>query len=79
MKVWVSKYALTRGIFEVDAEERCSEGNIFVKDKWCLKSYHKGEWHNTKEEAIKRAEKLKENKIKSLETQIQKLKEMKFE
>jgi hypothetical protein len=40
--------------------------------------YHKPYWHETKEEAIKHAEILKERKIKSLEKQIKKLKELKF-
>lgn len=37
--------------------------------------FHKPYWQETKEEAIKHAEQMKERKIKALEKQIKKLKE----
>jgi len=37
------------------------------------------DWHRTKESAIKRAEKMKINKIANVKKQLEKLKEMKFE
>ncbi|WP_431785830.1 hypothetical protein [Paenibacillus lactis] len=79
MKVWISKYALTTGIYEIEARETHSP-NMVVDAKDSLAMYHgEGkEWHKSKEEAIKRAEIMRKKKIESLEKQLQKLKEMKF-
>jgi len=82
MKVWVTKYALTQGIFETEVEV-CEDININMVKEINVRypaSYHgEGkEWHKTKEEAVKRAESMKEAKIKSLTNQIKKLEALKF-
>ena len=82
MKVWITKYALTQGIIEIEAEEcgKGFEGMIQTKEK--CPSYYHGEgkdWHRTKEDAIKKAEKIRQKKIESLKKQIKKLEEMRFE
>lgn len=74
MKYWITKYALTQGIFELEAEDR---GDEMIKGKG-YDYFHAGEFFSDKENAIKKAELMREKKIKSVEKQLQKLKEMKF-
>lgn len=79
MDVWITKYALTQGIFEQKAE-LCEEGMIEVKAEHT--TYYHGEgkdWHRTKESAVKRAEEMRQKKIASLKKQIERLEEMRFE
>ena len=81
MKVWITKYALTQGILEKEAEI-CST----VPDNTMIKTvgskypeyYHGSDWHYTNEEAVAKAEKMRRNKIESLRKQIKKLVCMKF-
>lgn len=81
MKFWLSKYALTKGIIEVDAEY-CDEKTDMIKvldDSY--KGYYQGKginWHTTKEDAIERAEILRTRKIEYHKKQIEKLEEMNF-
>jgi len=85
-KVWITKYALTQGIFEVEVEfpsyADVDNDKNYVK---VVKNQGEGyfgegkDWHRTKESAIKRAEKMKMNKIANVEKQLEKLKKMKFE
>lgn len=77
MKVWITKYALTTGIIETDAEV-CSEDMIQIYKPF--KSYfHKNEWFIKKEDAIKRANSMKDKKIQALNKQIIKLNSLTFE
>lgn len=69
MKVWVSKFALTKGIFEIE-----------VKDFKTIGEHNKGkEWHLSKDEAILKAEEMRKKKIDSLYQQIQKLESLNFD
>ena len=84
MKVWITKYALTQGIFEIEGEywqnlEKLDmdvisptnqPGLYFGKDK---------EWSLIKEEAIITSNKMRLKKIESLKKQITKLENMRFE
>lgn len=79
MKVWITNYALTKGILEKEATE-CGDGMINTGEK--LGNFFHGEgdeWHRTKESAIKKAEEMRLKKIASLKNQIVKLEKMKFE
>jgi len=68
MKVWVSKFALTKGIFEIE-----------VKDFKTIGEHNKGkEWYLSKDEAILKAEEMRKKKIDSLYQQIQKLESLNF-
>lgn len=79
MKVWISKFALTKGIFQMEVR-RMSEDNDSVFGEHTDECFHGDgkEWHKTEEEAKARAEELRKNKIANLKKQIQKLEEMKF-
>lgn len=79
IKVFITKYALTEGITEVDAELCDIPGMILVKKKGYFDSYYHGEdWHRTRESAVKRAELMRDKAIKSAEKKIQKLKNLQF-
>ena len=81
MKVWITKYALTQGIFEKEAEE-CGIGQGMIRTKEQYPSYYHDEgkdWHRSKESAVKRAEEKKKKKISSLKKKLEKLEKMKFE
>lgn len=80
MKVWITKYALTTGIFEMTAE--ITEHGSAYDMHSSFPTYYHGEgkeWHKTKESAIARAEEMRHKKIASLKKQIEKLEGMKFE
>jgi len=82
MKVYITKYALTQGIYETEAEECGAEFKGMIRTGKEYSSYYHGEgkdWHRTREGAIKRAEEMRERKIQSLRKQIQKLENLKFE
>lgn len=81
MKVWITKYALTKGIIESEAK-LTSKDSVSVMEfdpNLPMHWFYKGDWHRTKEEAVKRAEEMRKKKIESLKKQIKKLEEMRFE
>jgi hypothetical protein len=76
--VFITKYALTKGIYELKVT---INGNIAsgVKNQYLDVFTQKGkDWFENYNDACAYAEKLKNKKIKSLEKQIEKLKNMKF-
>jgi hypothetical protein len=80
MKVYITKYALTRGIIDEKEVEICKNipNMVECREAFFHDYFHKPDWHETKEEAIKRAELMKNKKIESLKKQIQKLEKIKF-
>ena len=79
-KVWISKYALTQGIYEMEIDHMSEDGRAVYGKAWTEAYHGEGrEWHRTKEDAVKRAEEMRIRKIKSLEKQIEKIKSLKFE
>lgn len=79
MKVWITKYALTQGIFEAEAEV-IEDGTVRVRQEFIVSYYHKEgrDWHKTKESAVAKAEEMRKKKIASLKKQIEKLEKKKF-
>jgi len=79
MKVWITKYALTSGTFEAEAEIASSSKDgqmIRIGGKNSYGNYYHGEgkeWHRTKDSALDRLGALKEKKIASLKKQIKKI------
>lgn len=78
MKVWITKYALTKGIFGLDVFDDCIPIAIGKHSLECYNSDDK-EWCRTREEAVLIAEDMKETEIEHLKKQIEKLEKMKFE
>lgn len=81
--VWITKHALTQGIEEKKAKiDEADKNMIKIYKNDVISEFYHGEdkdWHKTKEAAIKRAKEMRDRKIKNLEKQIEKLKNMKFE
>lgn len=79
-KVFITKYALTKGILEKEAEI-CDYGYeyeiAYVIGKFSSYSLGK-EAFRTREQAMERAEKMRLKKIASLKKQIEALEKMKF-
>jgi hypothetical protein len=71
--VWITKYALTKGIFCKEAEIK---GDMIKYDRYSCEL--KPDWHLTQEEAIKRAEEMREKKIKSLKKSLAKMEGLEF-
>ena len=82
MKAFVTKYALTSGILEVEAAVCDKVDSDTIKARaypYVLPTYfHKGDWFITREDAVAKAKKMRLNKIKSLKKQIEKLEKLKF-
>ena len=81
MKVWITKYALTDGIIEADANPVLC-GSVCISDiisPVLCRILNEGEWHSDKKQAIDKAEEMRQKKIESLKKQIDKLERMRFE
>lgn len=79
MKVWITKYALSDGIKELEVEQSDFSPNM-VFGKVYNDCYHgEGkEWHRTYASATVRANEMRQKKIASLKKQIEKLEKMRF-
>lgn len=79
MKVYITKYALSDGILEKDAEE-CDRFPGMIRTDDGAHFHGEGkDWTRKKEAAAAREEEMKAKKIKSLKKQVEKLERMKFE
>lgn len=79
MKVYITKYALTLGIQEREVKEGVNDSVIETSGLLPQTHYIEGKgWHTTRESAIKRAIKMRDSRIKALEKQIEKLKNLTF-
>ena len=78
--VWVSKYALTQGIFSAKAED-CGDGMICIKGEpgySCDAYYHGSEWHLSKRNAVAKAKAMQRKKIASLQKALDSVKKLEF-
>ena len=76
MKAYITKWALTKGIIEVDNPEFYENYLVISHIEPLINPV---DWFWAKQEAINRAEEMRVNKIASLRKQIAKLEIMKFE
>lgn len=87
MKFWVTKYALSAGIIEVEGEISntcddmlvCQRVGVLASRSRYDEYFHGKDWHRTKVSAITRAEDMRVAKIASLEKQLKKLKGFRFD
>lgn len=82
MKVWITRYALTSGIYEVEAtiyERNPGMVSYRMPPGSFLQFAHGKDWHVMRETAVARAEEMKVAKIQSLEKQIKKVSKITFE
>lgn len=79
MKVFVTKYALSNGIEEVEVVETCVPGLLQNVNHSHLHYHTEGkDWHRTMEAAVKKADAMRAKKIASLKKQIAKLENTEF-
>ena len=86
-KVYITKYALTSGIFECEVKQCLNSvpnGSMVAELRpagMLVVCYH-GEgrdWHRTKESALEKAEEMRASKIASVKKALAKLERLKFE
>ena len=76
MKVFITKYALTKGIIELDGEIK---GDYFsTKQRGFHELFFNKEFYLTREEAVNNSEERRIKKLQSLDNQIKKLSELNF-
>lgn len=81
--IYITKWVLTKGILETPESQTRFDDDGWI---WVLADrpdtpsgyFPPIDWYRSKEEAIARAEKMRDRKIASLKKQIAKLKEMEF-
>lgn len=82
MKVWITKYALTKGVLEREVEIcPTATGMVACRDPEFRGEFYSGEgknWHRTKESAVKRAFEMRDAKLSSLVKQMDRLKKLQF-
>lgn len=80
MRVYITKYALSKGIFELEVEQSRNFPDMLTGFRYDDHYHGEGEeWHRTIESAVAKAEEMKSKKIESLKKQIEKLERMKFQ
>jgi hypothetical protein len=77
-KVWISKYALTTGVYEQEVKIPTEFPEMCHPVDTMLQHFHKGDWFLTREEAVARAEDLRKKKIAAVKNQLKKLEGMTF-
>jgi len=81
MRFWITKYALTKGIFELNGRvcSEITEKMVSDNNKFGGIYYGEGrEWHRTLKDAVLRAKIMRDSKILSLERQLKRLKLITF-
>lgn len=80
-KYFITKYALSSGIEEIDIPAHPSEDGYLSHTQanpWRQHFYNSNEWHRSEADAVARAEEMRTKKISSLKKQIAKLEKMTF-
>ena len=75
MKVWITKYALTSGITDKEAEPCDKYGSIKYGP---MQHAQRRQWHSNRSDALLKAEDMRLKKIASLKKNIQRLESMSF-
>lgn len=79
MKVYITKYALSKGIQEYEVSDiKPGTEHIVIHKAMYNQHFFKPDWHTNKEEALLQAELMRLKKISSLSKQIVKLRGLKF-
>jgi hypothetical protein len=79
-QAWISKYALTRGLYEVTVTQSVNDSTTIHVVGAREMYFDEGKnWHRTRDEAVLRARDLRDAKIDCLKKQIAKLNRLTFE
>lgn len=85
MKVFVTKYALSDGIREVEVKQSEQTPRMVTvvtanPHAWAVNYHGEGkDWHRTREAAVWRAKEMQELQLKALARRIERIKKLKFE
>lgn len=80
MRVWITKYALTQGVYPAEVDLSTVSDTMVRETKTAYPNlFHKPYWHTTREEAVKQAEDQRVRKIASVRAQLTRLQKMTFE
>lgn len=80
-KVWITKYALTQGVYTLENAVRSCDYPAMIRDNARFTSFFHGEgreWHLTEASALAHADGMRTAKIDALREQIAKLEKMVF-
>jgi hypothetical protein len=75
LHVWITKYALTEGIFECEADQCVDTSDKMIKSGHTY--YHKPHWHTSEAEAKQRVLAMIAAKEKSIRKILKKIEELK--
>lgn len=80
MKIYVTKYALSTGIEQFDAEIKGNMAVVAGKSA-CMRCFHgKGnDWHLNARDALAKAEEMRIKRLQSIDKQIKKISAINFE
>lgn len=80
VKVWITKYAMTSGVFTAEAERAGNMGCIVrsVKRSRFTGWFQGNDWHTDEAKAIERFNQMKQKKIASLKKQLAKVEALEF-
>lgn len=81
MKVYITKFALTKGVLVANAEpDPNSKEHMVVRGAvpWQDFRFGLGDWHTDRDKAEKRAVSMRDAKVKQLELQADKLRALEF-
>lgn len=77
MTIWITKYALTKGIYSVEAEIDANIDMAVMRGSFS-EYFHKSEWWKTEQDAKKKAEEMRKTRIASLKKSLKKMEDLKF-
>lgn len=79
MRVWITKYALTQGVLQMDGfMQSKSCPTMITNKKWVCETYHKPFWYDNQYDAVAHAETMRQIKLESLKKQIDKISKLKI-
>lgn len=81
MMVYITKYALTQGVYAIDGDVDAHRPKIFTRTKLSggpPEYYHKPYWHEHKADAMRHANYLRNKMIESLRRKLTKLEGLNF-
>jgi hypothetical protein len=78
MKVFITKYALTKGVIERDGERATWFPGCVTFKEGLMVQREGVNWHLTRESAVEKAETMRLKEIESLRNRIAKLEALKF-
>ncbi|PLR48663.1 hypothetical protein CYR40_05725 [Chimaeribacter arupi] len=81
VKIYVTKYALTSGIFATEAvvDEEKRMASYKLPESYFAECVHGKDFHLTKEEALSRAEEMRIKKLQSLDKKTKQVSSIKFD